>query len=230
MKPILPFKMHQNAPHEQWRAHTFWKKEPETIEWIKDFAPDSILWDIGANIGIYTLYAASLGHYVVAFEPQLLNWVALSNNVRLNKYEDRVEAIMCGIGRETGFQKFGTDRAATGTSGGQLGETGKLCYDLPVFSLNWISTAKSVQHIKIDVDGIEGEIVDGMSMILEHRMAESVLIELPKKGEERERIQLRFTGCGYTANNRYNDLPDHSRTKAWRVDADIENVVFTRLK
>ena len=45
---------------ELWRSNTILTKEPETIEWIDNFDQSKkiIFWDIGANIGIYSVYAA----------------------------------------------------------------------------------------------------------------------------------------------------------------------------
>ena len=45
----------------QWRAETFFTKEPETIEWINTFKSDETLFDVGANIGLYSIYAAQRG-------------------------------------------------------------------------------------------------------------------------------------------------------------------------
>ena len=42
----------------EFRALTFSTKEPETLEWIDSIPDGSILWDIGANVGLYTCYAA----------------------------------------------------------------------------------------------------------------------------------------------------------------------------
>ena len=44
----------------KWRIETFYEKEPETLEWIDSFnnAKKIIFWDIGANIGLYSIYAA----------------------------------------------------------------------------------------------------------------------------------------------------------------------------
>ena len=43
-----------------WRVRTILDKEPDTIEWIDNFSIDNndnfIFWDIGANIGLYSLY------------------------------------------------------------------------------------------------------------------------------------------------------------------------------
>ena len=43
-----------------WRVATFFTKEPETLEWIDSFEKKEklIFWDIGANIGLYSIYNA----------------------------------------------------------------------------------------------------------------------------------------------------------------------------
>ena len=42
----------------EWRVNTCLTKEPETIEWIDGFEnkENLIFWDIGANIGLYSIY------------------------------------------------------------------------------------------------------------------------------------------------------------------------------
>ena len=52
----------------EYRAKTLLTKEPETIEWIHTFGSDDIMWDIGANVGVYSLYAALRGNRVCSFE------------------------------------------------------------------------------------------------------------------------------------------------------------------
>ena len=41
-----------------WRVDTYFSKEPETLEWIDNFEKKEnlIFWDIGANIGLYSIY------------------------------------------------------------------------------------------------------------------------------------------------------------------------------
>ena len=78
MKRDIPFKFNQSSGLSQWRAETFWEKEPETILWTESFRSlthrnlDFI--DIGANLGIYSLFALTTGIYrrVVAAQAQRL--------------------------------------------------------------------------------------------------------------------------------------------------------------
>ena len=44
----------------RFRINTFSSKEPETLEWIDSIPEGSVLWDIGANVGLYSCYAAKV--------------------------------------------------------------------------------------------------------------------------------------------------------------------------
>ena len=45
----------------KFRAESFLVKEPTTLEWLQSLEADSLLIDVGANIGIYTI-PSSLFH------------------------------------------------------------------------------------------------------------------------------------------------------------------------
>ena len=58
-----------------WRVDTFSSKEPETLEWIDSLPEGSVLWDVGANVGLYSVYAAKKRRCRVwAFEPWSSIW------------------------------------------------------------------------------------------------------------------------------------------------------------
>ncbi|MBW1804027.1 MAG: hypothetical protein JRJ85_25250, partial [Deltaproteobacteria bacterium] len=40
------------------RAECFHTKEHENLDWIDTFSEDSVFWDVGANVGVFSLYAA----------------------------------------------------------------------------------------------------------------------------------------------------------------------------
>jgi len=72
---VLPFRIDTTDELSLWRANTFFDKEPETIEWLKFFSNKSnstnLLVDVGANIGLYTLFWLSLNtnNRAIAIEP-----------------------------------------------------------------------------------------------------------------------------------------------------------------
>ncbi len=43
----------------RWRVETISTKEPWTLDWIAEFKPNDILVDVGANVGMYTIWAAA---------------------------------------------------------------------------------------------------------------------------------------------------------------------------
>ena len=71
---ILNNKINFFVPNQlsNWRVDTFFSKEPETLDWIDNFEKKNfIFWDIGANIGLYSIYN-SIRHSkskTIAFEP-----------------------------------------------------------------------------------------------------------------------------------------------------------------
>ena len=60
---ILGNKINFFVPNQiiEYRVNTILTKEPETIEWINKFRENkkNIFWDIGANIGLFSIYAAT---------------------------------------------------------------------------------------------------------------------------------------------------------------------------
>ena len=80
----------------RWLSDEFFIKEPETIQWIDKFTKiennNIIFWDVGANLGLYSIYAA-LKHAnieVISFEPSTSNLRVLSRNISINNLQDKV--------------------------------------------------------------------------------------------------------------------------------------------
>mgnify|MGYP001281444479 CR=1 FL=1 len=81
----------------RYRANTFSRKEPETIKWIESFSKEDVFLDVGANIGIFTLFAISRGHYVVAVEPEAQNFCLLNRNIHLNNFDKMVTTLCLAL-------------------------------------------------------------------------------------------------------------------------------------
>ena len=71
------------------RAKSFFSKEPATVKWIDSFEKNSNFLDIGANIGIYSLYAASKDVNVVSLEPESSNYYQLNLNIADNSFQKK---------------------------------------------------------------------------------------------------------------------------------------------
>ena len=93
---VLNKKVNFFVPNQitQWRVETFFTKEPETLEWIDSFDDSKkiIFWDIGANIGLYSIYAALKypDIEIISFEPSTSNLRVLSRNISINKLEEKI--------------------------------------------------------------------------------------------------------------------------------------------
>lgn len=181
----------------KWRVDTILSKEPETIEWIDSFKSDSkekiIFWDIGANIGLYSLYAASKHKniQVFSFEPSSSNLRVLSRNISINNFYDKIIINQFPLSSE----KFGyaymnepnfTEGWAMNSFGLPLDYRGNKFdveqkYKMLGLSIDFILGNKFLEvpnYIKIDVDGIEDKILEGGINSLNHVNLKSVSIEL----------------------------------------------------
>ena len=86
----------------KYRVNTFFTKEPETLEWINTFDENSVFFDIGANVGLYSCYAAKKKKCkVFAFEPSVFNLEILTKNIYINYLSDRITVISTPVTNET---------------------------------------------------------------------------------------------------------------------------------
>lgn len=173
-----------------WRVQSIYTKEPWTLEWIEGFGPGDVLVDVGANVGMYTIWAAATrGTRVYAFEPEAQNYALLNRNIMLNRLAGRVAAFCAGLSDTSGLSVLNLADTRAGSSGSSLGEA--LDYKLEPFRtrftqgsiamrLDDLVAAGSVAvptHIKIDVDGFEHLVVAGAAATLADPGVKSLLIE-----------------------------------------------------
>ena len=173
----------------RFRAFSFESKEPETLAWIDSFAPGDGLLDIGANIGVYSLYAASKDVSVVALEPDALNYALLNLNVRLNDFGEKIIPYLVAAHNEAKFSNFNISSNDWGGALNSFDNTldfagnpyvpvhSQGVYGIPLDSFLPQIKFKPA-HIKIDVDGNENIILLGAYNTLRSRELKSVLVEL----------------------------------------------------
>jgi FkbM family methyltransferase len=174
----------------RWRYETLFLKEPETIEWIDSFGKDEVLFDIGANVGIFTIYAAMKGAVVIAFEPESQNYALLNKNIYLNNLSDRVIALNAAFIDKDCVDYLYIKDYEIGTAINSIGESldwkldkirpsfkqGIMSYTLDSFLSK--NTVPFPNHIKIDVDGFEYKILKGAQITLKDPRLKSISVEL----------------------------------------------------
>jgi FkbM family methyltransferase len=179
-----------NNGYGAWRFQTLLEKEPETIEWIETFQPGETMWDIGANVGIYSIYAGLRGTVTTAFEPHFANYFQLCVNIVLNDLQERVTPLCLAIDscKSVGtinlstlvfgasMSSFGNDLDFRGAPYSPVYRQGMIGYDIDSYVSDF--GIKVPNHIKIDVDGIELDIIKGARITLGRADLKSVSIEL----------------------------------------------------
>lgn len=217
----MQIKIKAGTQWERWRADTFAIKEPETIEWINGFA-GGVFWDIGANIGVYSLWCAHQHPQMTihAFEPMRANFLRLWENIFLNDHI-RTTAHCAAFDYVGGCHgTFRIPRPQVGASGGQVGRAmakAAMVYEVPVVCGDDLrDTIGQPAYIKIDTDGNEHEILCGMSAVLASRQLKGVLVEVNTNASE---IHAIMAVAGLAPDKRLNDL------KTRKSD---HNIIFTR--
>lgn len=169
-------------------------KEPETVEWIHSFFREGdVFYDIGANVGAYSLVAAKhlRGQIrVYAFEPSFPTFKQLSANIVLNGCQDWLVPLQIALSDRTGIATLnysslmpGGALHAVGEAVDYKGEEFRPVVKLPVLGFALDDLVRQFDlpipsHVKLDVDGIELSILRGAEGTFRNTALRSVLVEI----------------------------------------------------
>ncbi len=238
---------------EKYRSRSYAGKEPETLEWIERyFRPGDVMYDIGANIGLCALFAAKhLGGacQVFAFEPEALNYGKLSKNIYQNGLSGVVIPCCLAITDRVGFDTFflnpdnfenmvNGQKLVAGSSMHSFGAAQDYCgttfqpvhmqgaVGVPLDYLWQVWGLDFPNHVKIDVDGREEQVIAGASKTLADRRLQSVLVEVSGKESDADLILQKLAEVGFT---RVTDFAAHSTELLKGTPyEDCVNSVFVR--
>lgn len=232
------------TPAELWRAKTLKTKEQGTVEWIRrEVTPGDVVYDIGANIGLYTLLAARrVGEAgkVYAFEPHVANVHSLLRNVSGNRLSDRVKIISSALNDRPGFFDFHYYHSDAGSSMSQLGgkrTAAEQSFEPAYSELKFATTIdqlvgegaiRPADHVKIDVDGNEMLVLRGMQRLLtSERGIKTLQVEVNARfrGELFDFLQQ----CGYEMRLRHDTAHGKQAIAAGHPPETIAyNAIFSR--
>lgn len=173
-------------------------REPETLDWIDAFVRPCIFWDIGANIGTYSLYAALRPEVdIYAFEPVAANYAALCENIEANGRHDSIHAYCLAFNEDTvlaalniedagagGFPStFGADRSANGQAVKVASRQSAIGFSIDDFRR--VFNLPPINYLKLDIDGIEDKVLAGGTKTLADSALRGVMIEMTKEPSRR---------------------------------------------
>jgi FkbM family methyltransferase len=180
-----------SSENEHYRAETYATKEPETLAWIRgDLRDGDVFFDVGANVGLYSIFAAKLrpACLVYAFEPESHNFSSLCRNLLLNGLTNVIPCSFPLSDRE-GFELFHVYDLRPGSALHSLGAPSDLRSAAPaVVRQGMVGVTLDAlvgRHglpapalLKLDVDGIEEKILQGATALLQSGKLRSLLVEV----------------------------------------------------
>lgn len=200
------------------RVSSIFAKEPTTIPYLETFAETDVFLDIGANIGLYSIYAAMMtGCRVYCVEPEALNFAELNKNIYLNGLHDRVLAFCAAAGTQFELGKLLLGAFSVGYSHHDFGESTwrkdmKWSPEVTVardqritqgsisLSIDQMVASGMVpqpQHIKIDVDGHEPRVIAGARQTLASPALKTVLVEIDFGSDSCQQIIDTMVAAGW---------------------------------
>jgi FkbM family methyltransferase len=127
---------------------------------------DDLIIDVGANIGNHTLFMACAAKcYVKSFEPNKNLVESLQKSIKINGLESRVEVIQKGVGAVKSYAKF--NKSIDHNLGAQsLSVSNRKSDSIEVVTLDSIKFEGKVRLLKIDVEGMELDVLKGSERVL----------------------------------------------------------------
>jgi FkbM family methyltransferase len=201
--------------------------EREVLEAIFAYLPaDGVLWDVGANFGLHSLTAKHLrpNATVIAFEPVPFTAARLMMNSGSNNLD--VKLFCVALGRKTGYSQISV--LLRGNSGlSSLEPWSNVAYDASFdcrvergddLIAQKVTPAPSV--IKVDVEGFEVSVLNGLSNTLKSPKLRAILFE--SDGKHFSEISETLIRNGF----RVASLPPQNKTESGH---ETPNFLATRV-
>ena len=184
-----PLKFYTPTKIASHRAASLFEKEPFTIEWIDSNGGKEVVFlDIGANMGIYSIYYANVfNSCVLSFEPVYRNLDLLARNINLNKLNNLITIIPNPIYKSAEKSFFKQSKNLAGMAEASFGKEfykkkTDSEYNFQTLSLSLDNIFNLINEpisniIKIDVDGNEAEVLYGAKKIIGDEKCKAIMVE-----------------------------------------------------
>jgi FkbM family methyltransferase len=151
----------------------------------------SVVVDVGANIGWFTLLAASLGGRVWAFEPEPENLSLVRRSVLQNGFEE-VRAEQIAITNYDGTAKLSLSDSSAGFHS-IVRHVGEKRIEVPCMKIDTLFPIGNIDLLKVDVEGAEPQVLEGASNAIETGRVKNIIMEYrPESWASRENVLNQF--------------------------------------
>ncbi|WP_449405132.1 FkbM family methyltransferase [Halocatena pleomorpha] len=164
-------------------------------DFLCELKPDDVFWDVGAHVGIYSCFAANVlsENQIAAFEPLPETLEQLRTNLAYN--DTPSFALDCALSNESGTAKFDSPSySRTGWDGiGSLApDPGENAITVPTRTGDELIANGDVPPptvVKIDVEGAELPVIEGMEAALSHDRCRLIYCEVHRSSEHRRSVE-----------------------------------------
>lgn len=154
---------------------------PESMFLLHFLRAEDHFLDVGANLGHFSLLAAGINKCATTtIEPVPTTFKKLEHQVILNKLQDRITILRCGVGAKNGSLHFSTDRTVMNRV---VPENYQNAVKVDVITLDSLDAHLPIRLLKIDVEGYEYQALGGAKKLLENPSLNAVIIELNDSGK-----------------------------------------------
>lgn len=154
-------------------------------EIIAEIDDEDVFFDVGANLGLHSNFAAQVCKSVIAFEPYPPNYNQLLSNI--SKDLDNVDIYQLALSDSDGKAEFAVSDPRVGHATGGLKEGGVSVRTAKGDSIVEREGLESPDVVKIDVEGAEGKVVEGMRDTLSN--CRKIYCEVHLPANQRESIE-----------------------------------------
>jgi FkbM family methyltransferase len=199
------------------RKFRTWEPIPTSIleELYNAAAPNTLFVDVGANIGYYSLHAASLGISVIAFEPVSANLALFKKSIEKNGFQDKIQTHMIPLSDKNEYITINISRSNMGLASSRSLHAIDHSYSQTsranTFDEYFEENCALDLIVKIDVEEHEKKVFQGMVKTLSSGQITHIILEISRHDSEIFQI-LREYGYLYVTNIGYGDSIDKSVT------------------
>ncbi len=193
---LTPTRRIRCHPHSPIASSVLYYRLPDPMEMrflLRFLGAGDVFVDVGAHLGVYTVLASSVpGVRIVALEPSTSSFGRLRDNIDLNGIGIQVTAVQVAAGSRCGQAMLSTGAEAMNTLVYEAG-SGETVEVTTVDTLVDELGIPRVAAMKIDVEGLEIDVLDGARATIE-RDRPALVVEV----NDPERVASFAEASGYT--------------------------------